>query len=336
MLKGETAEDMVARLSTTGDPSSESVWTFGFGSNMNVALLQSKKGMTVLESSPAVVKEWRLSFAMNAIGLVEPAFADAQPGRKEDEIHGVAVRLPLADYARLSKQEASYAEVEVVAAAYDGRTLEVRMYTKPLPAQMKGGAPPVDIPCSQRYLNVLVSGGVEAGLDKDYIRRLSERPTYAPSPETLARRVAMLPPPETLPPFTVAELCEGYADPPRGSHDPSNVATGAVVRTAVLGYVLELPRPKIFFGSHRGRDVTARQSRQWRGISLDENDDLGAPPFPSLSAMPPDELEFVKHWLDHYLQNATVVGYLVEFREQLERERTVRGDNLNAPLVTFP
>lgn len=39
-----------------------SVWTFGFGSNMNVGLLRSKKGHVVLDHAPAIVKSWRLNF----------------------------------------------------------------------------------------------------------------------------------------------------------------------------------------------------------------------------------------------------------------------------------
>ena len=96
---------------------SDDVTTFGFGSNMNIALLRSKKGMRVLEHTPAVLRGWRLSFQRPALALVEPSFADARPGAPEDEIHGVAVRLPAADYARLAAQESSYADPTVTVVA---------------------------------------------------------------------------------------------------------------------------------------------------------------------------------------------------------------------------
>jgi hypothetical protein len=70
-----------------------------------------------------------------------------------------------------------------------------------------------------------------------------------------------------------------------------------------------------------GRDLTARQSRQWCGISLDADDDFGLPPFPTVHALADKEIGFIKCWLDHYLAKGKVVGYLTEFREQLERER---------------
>jgi len=66
--------------------------------------------------------------------------------------------------------------------------------------------------------------------------------------------------------------------------------------------------------------------------SLDENDDFGVPPFPSISAKAPEELEFIKNWMDHYLQSATVVGYLTEFRLQLEQENQQCDSNL----IFFP
>ena len=81
--------------------------------------------------------------------------------------------------------------------------------------------------------------------------------------------------------------------------------------------------------------MTARQSRQWRGLSLDADDDFGAPTaFPDVAAMASrkdGELAFILNWMDHYLQNAKVVGFLAEFREHLERGRESEG----GPLLPF-
>ena len=38
-----------------------------------------------------------------------------------------------------------------------------------------------------------------------------------------------------------------------------------------------------------GRDITMRNSKQFRGISMDTDDDLGKPPFRVLAQMPEDE-----------------------------------------------
>ena len=86
-----------------------------------------------------------------------------------------------------------------------------------------------------------------------------------------------------------------------------------------------VPRAQVVFGgTHRGRDITTRMSRQWRGLSLDENDDRGRPPYRTPRAMDDDaEEEFVWQWCDHYLGKAGldgVVAYLSEYAEQAERE----------------
>jgi hypothetical protein len=300
-----------ASVPSSALPTEEYIASFGFGSNMNIALLQSKKCLRVLGSAPAIVKGWRLNFSLSAISLVEPSFADAQRGAADDEIHGVVAFLPPADYAKLAAQESAYGVAEVPLTTYDGRAMTGRLFTK-----LGGSVTAPDIPCSARYLNVLVQGAREAGLDSAYIQRLASTPTYQPTQDTLARRAA-LPSPASLPAITVVELREAFADPPRGRASAEDAST----RTAVLGYVFELPRKALFFGAHRGRDITARASRQWQGISLDENDDLGDPRrFPPVKAMPAGEREFVSNWLDHYLARANIVGFLAEFKQHLEAE----------------
>lgn len=307
-------------LATPADPDTDEVWTFGFGSNMNIELLRSKKGMRVLEFAPGVVRGWRLSFQRPALALVEPSFADARPGAADDEIHGVAVRLPAADYARLAAQEASYAEAAVTVAAYDGRAIAARLFTmRAAPAE---GAP--DVPCSRRYLGVLVSGAREAGLQEAYVARLAARPTYAASAETLARRAAALGDGEraaaALPALTVADLASGWAPAPRGGA----AADAPTARVAVAGFVFELPRARTPFAAHRGRDITARAGRQWRGEPLDADDDWGRPPFVVLAARPEEEREFILNYFDAYVERSggKVVGFLTEYREALEAAAT--------------
>jgi len=292
----------------------DDVVTFGFGSNMNIGLLQSKKGMRVLEHTPAVLRGWRLSFQRPALAFVEPAFADAQPGAPDDELHGVAVRLPAADYARLAAQESSYADPSVTVTSYDGRAIQARVFS--MRSAPDAAAP--DIACSLRYLRVLVSGAREAGLDEAYVARLAARPTYAPSAETLARRAAALAaaPIAALPSISVAALAAAWAPAPRGGL----AADAATARVAVAGYVFELPRARVPFGSHHGRDITARAGRQWRGEPLDDGDDLGRPPFVAVEDRPPEERDFILCYFDAYLDRSSgrIVAFVAEFRDMLE------------------
>ena len=63
------------------------VWSFGYGSNMDMVALQSKKGVRVLENCPAILHNFRLSFSTRGLDYVEPGFAGL--GREE----GAEVRI---------------------------------------------------------------------------------------------------------------------------------------------------------------------------------------------------------------------------------------------------
>jgi hypothetical protein len=246
------------------------------GSNMNVELVEQKKGLKVLEHTCAKLAGWKVGFNLGGFEFVEPSFANAIAASPADEIHGVALKLSLADMASLDSQEGvkpdgsqgqGYAKLSVRVTAYDGREIDAYIYSK---QHTKLGT--TEVPCSRRYLKILVDGGTAAGLDPDYVARLAALPTYTPSAATLALR-ATLPPVADLPRMTVAELTATETEG-TGGEAPSEFA-----HVSVLGYVLRIPRGKVFFGSHKGRDITSRQSRQWRGISLDQNDDMGLPPY---------------------------------------------------------
>ena len=76
-----------------------------------------------------------------------------------------------------------------------------------------------------------------------------------------------------------------------------------------------------------GRDITMRNSKQFRGISMDTDDDFGKPPFrtlPQMLRVDAAEAEYVMMWRDHYLEKGLddsgsldfIVAYLTEFLEE--------------------
>ena len=275
---------------------------------MNVEFVERKKGLKVLDSKSAILKSWRIGFNFMGPALVEPSWANALHGGESDEIHGVAIKLSAEDKISLDSQEGAgpgqtaYTQIPVQVTTYDGETLDTYIYSK-LIAPGPGGEI-VERACSIRYRNILVSGATAAGLDPVYIEKLSAMPTYSPTPETLALREA-LPAPESLPAITVVELAASKETPtPCGfslfftvfHHFATFSITFFIIlsmfpsfplrrepsdlwRTSVLGYVFELPRSAVHMNSHRARDITARMSRQWRGLSLDTDDDFGRPPY---------------------------------------------------------
>ena len=77
------------------------VWSFGYGSNMNLDHLARKKGVKVLEHVPAVMKGFTLGF-VRSWALVEPGYAAF---RKHDggEIHGLAFRVSQQDMDEINR-----------------------------------------------------------------------------------------------------------------------------------------------------------------------------------------------------------------------------------------
>ena len=288
-------------MAVSSSPDGKTTWSFGFGSNMNVEFVEKKKGYKVYESTPGIVRDWRMGFYLKAMKFVEPAFATVIP-MPGSELHGVAIRISLEDAAKLSQQERSYDEKEIEITAYDGRILRGYMY-------VSRRFESEEFTPSKRYLGILVAGARAAGLSREYISKLESTPTYTPSADTLLVRQS-LPAPHTLPAMTVADLAATKSI-------VYEQGTTPMCFVSVLGYICRLPASRCPFETHKGRDITARQKRQWNGVSLDMNDDLGQPPFPELND---DEREFVSNWLDQYLDAAGgaagVVGYLAEYLQQ--------------------
>ena len=82
----------LGELPALGELGTEGVWTFGYGSNMNMQALRSKKKIRVFEEAAATVVGWRRLFNLPGTPYVEPAYANAvrSPG---NVLHGVAVRI---------------------------------------------------------------------------------------------------------------------------------------------------------------------------------------------------------------------------------------------------
>ena len=149
------------------------VWSFGYGSNMDMAALQGKKGVRVLRHCAAVLQGYTLAFGMDGLSHVEPGFACLRKA-EGDEVHGVAFCMGAESVAVLDKAEGNgtaYVKETVELAAYTGEHLEAFIYVNPRDT----GA---NFPPSRRYLGVLCKGARQAGLQDEYIAKLEQRPVY--------------------------------------------------------------------------------------------------------------------------------------------------------------
>ena len=105
---------------------SETIWSFGYGSNMNVKALEARKKVQVLEHTPAILKDFKMEFNLSGIRHVEPAFSGLaeSPG---SQVHGVAFKMSLESAENLTQCELStdkYDKKMVMLHSYTGRELE--------------------------------------------------------------------------------------------------------------------------------------------------------------------------------------------------------------------
>ena len=282
----------------------ETIWSLGYGSNMNTNALELKKHVKVIESTPAILKDHRMAFNIEGGHHVETGFSGLveSPG---SELHGLAIKMDLQNMHALDRSEGydpngsrGYKKKNVVFHTYDGRELEGFVYIN--------RRPPVEeyLP-SSRYMGLLIRGARRAGLHQGYVSMLENHPVYTPNAATLKARLER-PAPASLPEITFKELSE------------------RLDCVSCMGYVMVADGG---FGSHRGRDITSRALINYHGISLDTYDDGGLPPYPLVKDMKEDELEYVTQWVDRYSLNSDdtsrpIIGYLKEFKEQQESGRT--------------
>ena len=270
--------------------------------------MEDRKKHKVLDHVVGVVKGYKMCFNIDALKKVEPAFANTVVGTEEDEVHGVAIKLSEESMKRLDAQEFGYDKVKVTVRGYNGRVVEdCSMYMNTKSTML----PPDKQTPSQRYLDLVVKNAIDSDIDEGYINKLKATKAYTADEETLERRKA-LPAPSSLSPFTVEQLSATKQELDSGQ-DRQAPEFGYL---SILGYVLKIPISKVFFKVHLGRDITAWVLRMFRGEAHGAVDDLGLPPFQDVLELKEDEKEFIRNWMDHYLDNSEVVGYLEEFLVQ--------------------
>ena len=116
-------------------------------------------------------------------------------------------------------------------------------------------------PTSRRYLNILLRGARNIGLDKSYIEKLEAASIYKPSSSLIwdLRKNGVYG--ENLREITVKELAK---------HKSVNDTW-----VSIAGYVIDASTNPIskWFKIHRGRDITSRVLMHFHDIPLDKNDD---------------------------------------------------------------
>ena len=306
-----TTNDDVNQL-TTRYVGKLDVWKFGYGSNMSQEFLRNKKNLNPIECKQCILEGFELFFPKGkGIDFVEPSFATTR--RNPDSyVHGVATKFSIKDAESLNKQEAvgrAYNLEVAKVLLYDGKTymdVEIYVQAKPLKPNHPAGC------CSKRYRNILVNGAIEMKLDQTWIDKLSSMPIYKPSEETLARRSSCIPPFDKLPVMTIDQLKKYNGQADDLDKYPHYISS--------CGYIFQ---HKTFFKVYHGRDITYRNILHRRGINLDTNDDGGISPFPRLSKLNAEELEYCLMYRDRFIfksEGQKPIAILKEFWEEQDTD----------------
>jgi len=229
---------------------------FGFGSNMSLQSL-SAKGIEPLASTRAVLHGWRLRFNVQHFFRHEGGVGNIEyTGQPDDRVLGVLHEFPDDALALLDAAEAyghGYDRIEVAVepnhhSAESGVCILALTYV---------GMPEfIDDSCrpSRRYLNIILHGGRQAGLDEAYLQALAAQTLHQADPYP-----PFVAPPGVYPTFDRESLAE------------------QPLLTALNGAVFDMSaaRPlhtflKSFFS---GKDMTLFHLRRLDSSTLDETID---------------------------------------------------------------
>jgi len=175
---------------------------FGYGSNMDITSLRAK-GVEPRSSERAVLRGYRLRFNVHHFFRHEGGVGNVEPsGERAHRVLGVVHEC---EDAHLSLLDAA----EAYGHGYDREEVIVETSAGPISAIAYVGIPSfLDERClpTRRYLNIMIKGAVNAGLDASYIEELRRHPLHASRDYP-----PFVPPAGVFPRFTAATL----ADHPR-------------------------------------------------------------------------------------------------------------------------
>jgi sulfite reductase (NADPH) flavoprotein alpha-component len=253
---------------------------FGFGSNMNVTSLRAK-GVAPLASRRAILHGWRLRFNVQhffrhegGVGNIE---ASEAPGAR---VLGLLHDCPDEVLSPLDAMEAC-------GHGYERITVEVEAEGERVPAFTYVGMPEfIDDSClpSRRYLNIVVDGARQAGLDPDYLQDLMAQPVHRADDFPI-----FTPPAGDYPGFDSASLA---------SHPHYTALYGAVFDMSEARPLHEYL--KGFFG---GRDMTLFHLKR-----LDSSDGNESMDDIRLGRLNEVQLAYINGYLNEYAREYRYVG----------------------------
>jgi gamma-glutamylcyclotransferase (GGCT)/AIG2-like uncharacterized protein YtfP len=140
----------------------QSMWYFAYGANMSSGVFEGRRRMRALDKRTGRLDGYRLAFNQPGIPWIEPAFANIRSD-SEGEVHGVLWKISAEDFATLDLQEGGGDAYERLTVQVDTALGAVEAYTYITHNVIPGLKP------SGRYLDLLIGGARDVGLDSSYI-----------------------------------------------------------------------------------------------------------------------------------------------------------------------
>jgi cation transport regulator ChaC len=145
------------------NPVSDLIWYLGYGSNMNRAIFEGRRGIRPIEARPALLENYRLCFNL-PIGRGERGVANLEL-HEGARTWGVLYHITTEQAAHLDRTEGvprgGYRRIPVSVIVHGGEKIEAFTYQSD---KNSPGRKP-----SPRYINLLIVGAVQHGLPAQYL-----------------------------------------------------------------------------------------------------------------------------------------------------------------------
>ena len=161
---------------------------FAFGSNMASSTMRNLRKLHPIAETAAILPKYELVFSIPGTPLMEPSWAAVRPTEDDTSVvHGVLYRLTEEDFVKVCQTEGvpfayRLKRCQVIPYVGDGKDAgeKRRLSNKSSPKKVRAitlidandNSNKQSIPPSQSYLNVLLQGAKEFGLDKKYVEYL--------------------------------------------------------------------------------------------------------------------------------------------------------------------
>ena len=245
------------------------------------------KGVVPISSKPAVLRGWKLRFNVQHFFRIEGGVGNVEyTGDSQDQVLGMLHECQDDTLEYLDATEAyghGYDRIIVDVDLVD----ELANKTQKQKAYVYVGMPGfINNDClpSRRYLNIILTGAVQAGLDSDYIQQLSQHPIHESKDYPI-----YIPPAGEYPIFDTVSL----------SKEP--------LFTALLGSVFDMsnarPHHEFLKGFFGGQDMTLFHLKRLDSANNQETiEDIKD------NRLNEDQRKYLNNYLNEYAQEYRYVG----------------------------